>query len=85
MLKEAKEGLLIALAARPDDAFTNVFLGHTAMSMWNFEEAEECFQRALRHDPVNLGQRISTHGFYLLWEAERRRVENSGGAKCAAG
>ena len=54
MLKEAKEGLLIALAARPDDAFTNVFLGHTALSMWNFEEAEECLQRALRHDPVNI-------------------------------
>jgi eukaryotic-like serine/threonine-protein kinase len=54
MLKEAKEGLLIALAARPDDAFTNVFLGHTALSMWNLEEAEECLQRALRHDPVNI-------------------------------
>jgi tetratricopeptide (TPR) repeat protein len=54
MLKEAREGLLIALAAQPDDAFTNVFLGHTALSMWNFEEAEECLQRALRHDPVNI-------------------------------
>jgi eukaryotic-like serine/threonine-protein kinase len=54
MLKEAKEGLLMALAARPDDAFTNVFLGHTAMSGWNFEEAEECLDRALRYDPVNI-------------------------------
>lgn len=26
----------------------------TAMNMWNFEEAEECLQRALRHDPVNI-------------------------------
>src|SRR6202030_2126893 len=54
MLKEAKEGLLIALAARPDDAFTNVFLGHTALSAWNFEEAEECLERSLRHDPANI-------------------------------
>src|SRR5271169_3247069 len=54
MLKEAKQGLLMALAARPDDAFTNVFLGHTAMSGWNFEEAEECLDRALRYDPVNI-------------------------------
>ena len=54
MLKEAKEGLLWALAARPDDAFTNVFLGHTAMNAWNFEEAEECLERSLRHDPANI-------------------------------
>ena len=54
MLKEAKQGLLMALAARPDDAFTNVFLGHTAMNGWNFEEAEECLDRALRYDPVNI-------------------------------
>jgi serine/threonine protein kinase/Tfp pilus assembly protein PilF len=54
MLKEAKQGLLMALAARPDDAFTNVFLGHTAMSAWKFEEAEECLDRALRYDPVNI-------------------------------
>ena len=54
MLKEAKEGLLLALASRPDDAFTNVFLGHTALNSWNFEEAEECLQRALRDDPVNI-------------------------------
>jgi serine/threonine protein kinase/predicted Zn-dependent protease len=54
MLKEAKQGLLLALAARPDDAFTNVFLGHTAMNGGNFEEAEECLDRALRYDPVNI-------------------------------
>jgi serine/threonine protein kinase/cytochrome c-type biogenesis protein CcmH/NrfG len=54
MLKEAKQGLLMALAARPDDAFTNVFLGHTAMNGWNLEEAEECLDRALRYDPVNI-------------------------------
>jgi eukaryotic-like serine/threonine-protein kinase len=54
MLKEAKHGLLLALAARPDDAFTNVFLGQTAMSQGNFEEAEECLDRALRYDPVNI-------------------------------
>jgi len=54
MLKEAKAGLLQALAARPDDAFTNVFLGHTAMSAWDFDEAQECMQRALRNDPANI-------------------------------
>ena len=54
MLKEAKEGLLLALASRPDDAFTNVFLGHAAFSAWNYEEAHECMQRVLRHDPANL-------------------------------
>jgi TolB-like protein/cytochrome c-type biogenesis protein CcmH/NrfG len=54
MMKEAKQGLLMALAARPDDAFTNVFLGHTAMNRGDFEEAEQCLDRALRYDPVNI-------------------------------
>jgi serine/threonine protein kinase/thioredoxin-like negative regulator of GroEL len=54
MLKEAKQGLLLALAARPDDAFTNVFLGLTALNKGDFEEAEECLDRALRYDPVNI-------------------------------
>jgi len=54
MFKEAKQGLLMALAARPDDAFANVFLGHTAMNQGNLEEAEECLDRALRYDPVNI-------------------------------
>ncbi|HXN98686.1 MAG TPA: protein kinase [Candidatus Acidoferrales bacterium] len=76
MLKEAKEGLLIALAARPDDAFTNVFLGHTALSMWNFEEAEECLQRALRHDPVNIWANVFQPTVFIysgkLNEAESR-------------
>jgi tetratricopeptide (TPR) repeat protein len=54
MFKEAKQGLLMALAARPDDASTNVFLRHTAMNQGNFDEAEECLDRALRDDPVNI-------------------------------
>ncbi len=76
MLKEAKEGLLMALAARPDDAFTNVFLGHTALSAWNYEEAEECLQRALRHDPVNIWANVFQPTVYIysgkLDEAESR-------------
>ena len=54
MLKEAKEGLLWALASRPDDAFTNVFLGHAALNAWDYDEAEECLQRSLRDDPANI-------------------------------
>ena len=76
MLKEAKEGLLIALAARPDDAFTNVFLGHTALNSWNYEEAEECLQRALRSDPVNIWANVFQPTVYIysgkLNEAESR-------------
>jgi eukaryotic-like serine/threonine-protein kinase len=76
MLKEAKEGLLIALAARPDDAFTNVFLGHTALNAWNYEEAEECLQRALRHDPVNIWANVFQPTVFIyagkLNEAESR-------------
>jgi tetratricopeptide (TPR) repeat protein len=76
MLKEAKEGLLMALAARPDDAFTNVFLGHTALSSWNYEEAEECLQRALRHDPVNIWANVFQPTVFIyagkLNEAESR-------------
>ena len=76
MLKEAKEGLLIALAARPDDAFTNVFLGHTALNSWNYDEAEECLQRALRSDPVNIWANVFQPTVYIysgkLNEAESR-------------
>jgi len=76
MLKEAKEGLLLALAARPDDAFTNVFLGHAAMNAWNYEEAEECLQRALRHDPVNIWANVFQPTVFIyagkLDEAESR-------------
>ncbi|MGA8072093.1 MAG: protein kinase [Candidatus Acidiferrales bacterium] len=76
MLKEAKEGLLLALAARPDDAFTNVFLGHAAMNAWNYEEAEECLQRALRYDPVNIWANVFQPTVFIyagkLNEAESR-------------
>src|ERR1700689_3125579 len=41
--------------------------------------------RSSQRSGQHLGQRISTHGSSLLREAEPRRVENSGGAKCAAG
>ena len=54
LLAKAKEGLLEALATHPDDAFTLVFIGHTALYRCDYAEAEEFEARALRIDPDNL-------------------------------
>jgi TolB-like protein/cytochrome c-type biogenesis protein CcmH/NrfG/predicted Ser/Thr protein kinase len=54
LLAKAKEGLLEALATHPDDAFTLVFIGHTALYRGDYAEAEEFQARALRIDPANL-------------------------------
>ena len=54
LLAKAKEGLLEALATHPDDAFTLVFIGHTALYRCDYAEAEEFQARALRIDPANL-------------------------------
>jgi TolB-like protein/cytochrome c-type biogenesis protein CcmH/NrfG/predicted Ser/Thr protein kinase len=51
---KAKEGLLEALATHPDDAFTLVFIGHTALYRCDYAEAAEFQARALRIDPANL-------------------------------
>ncbi len=54
LLEDAKNGLLEALATHPEDAFTLVFIGQTALYRGDFEEAEEFQERALRIDPGNL-------------------------------
>jgi len=54
LLAKAKEGLLEALATHPDDAFTLVFVGQTALYRGDYAEAEEFQARALRIDPANL-------------------------------
>lgn len=76
LLAEAREGLLEALAANPDDAFTTVFLGQTAMYAWRYDEAREYQERTLRIDPTHLWGRIfyPTLALYAgqLEEAEKR-------------
>lgn len=51
---EARAGLVEALAAHPDDAFTLVFIGQTAMYRCDYAEAREYNARALRVDPANI-------------------------------
>ncbi|HEV2488717.1 MAG TPA: protein kinase [Candidatus Acidoferrales bacterium] len=52
--EEAKEGLSLALAAHPEDAFVLVFTGQVANYMGNFEEAREFQIRALHVDSTNI-------------------------------
>jgi tetratricopeptide (TPR) repeat protein len=52
--EEARRGLLEALATHPEDAFTHVFIGHTALYRCDYQEAEEFQARALRLDPANI-------------------------------
>ena len=41
LLKEAREGLLEALATNPDDARTLVFIGQVALYAGNYNEADD--------------------------------------------
>ena len=52
--QEAADGLTIALAAHPDDAFTLTFIGQTAFCRNDYERAIEYSARALRIDPVHI-------------------------------
>jgi len=54
LLKEAREGLLEALATNPDDARTLVFIGQVALYAGNYKEADEYHERALAIDPANI-------------------------------
>jgi serine/threonine protein kinase/tetratricopeptide (TPR) repeat protein len=54
LLQEARAGLMEALAAQPDDAFTLVFIGQTAMYRCDFAEAREYSARALSVDPAHI-------------------------------
>jgi len=51
---EARAGLMEALAAQPDDAFTLVFIGQTAMYRCDYAEAREYNARALSVDRANI-------------------------------
>jgi TolB-like protein/Tfp pilus assembly protein PilF len=51
---EARAGLMEALAAQPDDAFTLVFIGITAMYHCDYAEAREYNARALSVDRTNI-------------------------------
>jgi tetratricopeptide (TPR) repeat protein len=52
--EEARAGLMEALAAQPDDAFTLVFIGQTAMYRCNYAEAREYNARALSVDRAHI-------------------------------
>jgi serine/threonine-protein kinase len=52
--QEAEEGLAIALAAHPEDAFTLTFLGQSALWRNDYERALDYSARALRADPAHL-------------------------------
>lgn len=52
--EQAREGLIEALEAHPDDAFTLVFIGQTAMYRCDYAEAEEYTARALHLDPAHI-------------------------------
>lgn len=54
LLQEARVGLMEALAAQPDDAFTLVFIGQTAMYRGDYGEAREYGARALSVDPAHI-------------------------------
>ena len=51
---EARAGLMEALAAQPDDAFTLVFIGQTAMYRCDYAEAREYNARALSVDRAHI-------------------------------
>ncbi len=52
--KEAREGLMEALEAHPDDAFTLVFIGQTAMYQCDYAQSAEYNDRALKVDPAHI-------------------------------
>ena len=52
--EEARSGLMDALAAQPDDAFTLTFIGQTAMYRCDFAEAREYNARALSVDVTHI-------------------------------
>lgn len=73
LLQEAKEGLAVALATHPDDAFVLDFIGQTAGYLGNYEEAEEYFARALAIDPANLWANV----FYPVATLYRNDLEQA--------
>jgi serine/threonine-protein kinase len=54
LFQEAEEGLAIAYAAHPEDAFTLTFIGQSALWTNNYDRAIEFSERALRVDPAHL-------------------------------
>lgn len=71
LLDEARAGLMEVLATHPDDAFTLVFVGQVSSYAWNWDEAREYQERALRMDPSHLWARI----FYPTVELYDGRLE----------
>jgi TolB-like protein/Tfp pilus assembly protein PilF len=74
--EDAREGLMEALAAQPDDAFTLVFIGQCAMYRCDYAEAREYNARALSVDPTHIWGNGFSPGVALyegrLEEAEER-------------
>lgn len=54
LMQEARVGLMEALAAEPDDAFTLVFIGQAAQYRCDYAEAREYNARALSVDPSHI-------------------------------
>lgn len=74
--EDARAGLMEALAAQPDHAFTLVFIGQCAMYRCDYAEAREYNARALSVDPANIWGNGFSPGVALyegrLEEAEQR-------------
>jgi serine/threonine protein kinase/tetratricopeptide (TPR) repeat protein len=74
--EDARAGLMEALAAQPDDAFTLVFIGQCAMYRCDYAEAREYNARALSVDPEHIWGRGFSPSVALyegrLEEAEER-------------
>ena len=74
--EDARAGLMEALAAQPDDAFTLVFIGQCAMYRCDYAEAREYNARALSVDPTHIWGNGFSPGVALyegrLEEAEER-------------
>ena len=62
---EAEEGLVIALAAYPDDAFTLTFIGNVAQYRGEYEKAIEYNARAIRIDPAHLWANVFTPAAFI--------------------
>jgi len=73
LLKEAREGLLEALATNPDDARTLVFIGQVALYEGRYDESVEYHERALAIDPANIWANL----FFPIVRLSNNRMERA--------
>ncbi len=63
--EESEQGLLTALAAQPDDAFTFVFLSQVNMYRNRYSATESYLQRALALDPTHIWANVFFPTMYI--------------------